>query len=579
MTTLSAVSLVFAGDIHKAVEANDPAKVEKLLQENPDLVNARNDGGATPLHLAAGSNNKAIIKILLDKKADVNARTKQGWSPLHWAAYMDCADAVSMLLDNGANSEGNALNGKTPLQVALLADSKAAVAILVKKTKAVYEDKSVDLPLYEQAEKEKASGNLKQAYEMFDKLVNDDPANEKYNFALAMTCMAMKEYSRAQLAFERVLQRNPANSRANVELALCLMAMGNDAAARAEFEKVRRGIEAKMTEAGQNQIELTKLRSVRNNINSYLDVLRKREKKWNFSGMVNASFFEDDNVNVGPDSDTISIAPIVYGSLSIDQLTVQQSSQPSRSMGYAATVVGSALYDCGDPGQWLWGTTAVGYKNGLDKRREYESFFWQVDTGPKYAKGRVMADIPLRMSHISIDNKSLVDMYGVHPGLVYAYGPAGEWRFATTSDLEMRDYATLNDRDGPFAGIGEMARYYYGENKNSFFMGFSYSHAFAKSAVYESNGTEWQFGTEYKLPWQVTSYGRIKYAKTGYADKEVLSPVDRKDAQRQYTIGLTKMITPWLGMDVNYQWTDNTSSFSLYQYDRQVTSVSMLYIF
>src|SRR4051794_25363959 len=60
-----------------AVRAGDAKTAAKLLSTSPDLVNARDRAGATPLHHAAGFGNIASMKMLLEHGADVNAGNKR----------------------------------------------------------------------------------------------------------------------------------------------------------------------------------------------------------------------------------------------------------------------------------------------------------------------------------------------------------------------------------------------------------------------------------------------------------------------------------------------------------------------
>ncbi|MDD4871254.1 MAG: ankyrin repeat domain-containing protein [Kiritimatiellae bacterium] len=560
---LLVIPALYAAEIHDAVEAGNVVKVQQLLSADATLVNAQNESGTTPLHLAAGLNNTNLVQFLIAKGANIKAATKQGWTALHWAAYLNAADATVLLLAKGADSQVKASDERTPLQIAITENSQDVVAILAKQTTAVYTDKAI-AATYAEAEKARLNGDLKQAYEMFSKLVNNDPANEKYNFALGMTCYAMEEYSRGQFAFERVLQKNPDNGRARVELARCLMGLGQDAAAKKEFKKI---------------LTTNPPAEVKRKIKALITEMEKKVKRWQFSGRVDVMAFDDDNVNVGPDSERISIAPIIFGSQSIDELTVQQTSQPAKSKGYAGSIFAGAVYDAGDPGKWGWGTTAAYYQNQLNDRSQNESLFYQCDTGARYLADRRYWEAPLRVAHISTGNKSLVNMYGIHPAFMYAYGPSGEWRLGTLTSFERRDYSTLDDRDGVYVSAGEMIRHYFGEKKHSVIIGVFLSHDFTKADVYEYNGLEWQFGTEIKLPWQTIAYGRIRNMTSNYAGKELLAPSDRKDTQRQYMMGLSKMITSRWGVDVNYQVTDNTSTFTLYQYDRHVATLSTFCIF
>jgi len=56
--------------------------VKSLLKKSPELVNARNKYGETPLHWAAYRGKTRIAKLLIKKNADINARDTIGDMPL-----------------------------------------------------------------------------------------------------------------------------------------------------------------------------------------------------------------------------------------------------------------------------------------------------------------------------------------------------------------------------------------------------------------------------------------------------------------------------------------------------------------
>jgi ankyrin repeat protein len=190
LIVLLAGSSIHAAEIHTAVEAEDMAKLEQILAGNPDLVNMQDNVGVTPLHYAAGLNNTNLVEYLISKGANVKAASKQGWTPLHWAAHMNAAEVVAQLVAKGADPEAKAIDGKTPLQVAVVENSQAVIAMLAKKTSVVYTDTSLEAS-YQLAQNAITKGDLKQAYELYGKLVNEDPANDNYNFAYGMTCQGI----------------------------------------------------------------------------------------------------------------------------------------------------------------------------------------------------------------------------------------------------------------------------------------------------------------------------------------------------------------------------------------------------
>ena len=91
------------------------ADMTDYLQSGAD-PKARDEGGRTPLHRAAESNeNPAVIEALLDAGADLKARDKDGVTPLHVAAGLNKSPAIiTALLDAGADLKARDKDGETP---------------------------------------------------------------------------------------------------------------------------------------------------------------------------------------------------------------------------------------------------------------------------------------------------------------------------------------------------------------------------------------------------------------------------------------------------------------------------------
>ena len=87
-----------------AVETDDLAKVESLLASGVD-VNARNDGGATALLMAAAYGNGDIVNRLLAAGADPDVGSHRGDSPLASAIQRGRSDIAVALLKHGANPD------------------------------------------------------------------------------------------------------------------------------------------------------------------------------------------------------------------------------------------------------------------------------------------------------------------------------------------------------------------------------------------------------------------------------------------------------------------------------------------
>jgi hypothetical protein len=70
----------------QAVEMGAIEKVRVILDSHPDLVNRRDETGATALHYAAFGGNRPIVQLLIERGAEINARDSRfGATPAGWA--------------------------------------------------------------------------------------------------------------------------------------------------------------------------------------------------------------------------------------------------------------------------------------------------------------------------------------------------------------------------------------------------------------------------------------------------------------------------------------------------------------
>ena len=122
-----------AAPIHRASETGDLAKVQALLEKEPNLVNAKGDNGKVPLHFAAAKGHVDIAALLIAKGGDTNAKDEDGEVPLHLAAANGQVELASLLIAQGADVNARSVGGSTPLRMAAEEGRAQMVSLLVEK--------------------------------------------------------------------------------------------------------------------------------------------------------------------------------------------------------------------------------------------------------------------------------------------------------------------------------------------------------------------------------------------------------------------------------------------------------------
>lgn len=159
-------------NVFEACAAGELPRVQALVEQRPELINAyapdgfqplglaaffghteiveyllgkgaevnspsRNAMRVMPLHSAIANKRTEIVQLLLDRGADVNATQADDFTPLHEAAQNGMLDVIQWLLERGANINPRlSSSGKTPLALAI-EHKQAAVAGLLRQRGAI----------------------------------------------------------------------------------------------------------------------------------------------------------------------------------------------------------------------------------------------------------------------------------------------------------------------------------------------------------------------------------------------------------------------------------------------------------
>jgi hypothetical protein len=90
-------------DISGAAEAGDLAEVQRLVGQDPRLLNARDHIERTPLMRASAEGHVEVVRWLVDRGAALDERTRFGWTALGLASSRGLTPVVRLLIEKGAD--------------------------------------------------------------------------------------------------------------------------------------------------------------------------------------------------------------------------------------------------------------------------------------------------------------------------------------------------------------------------------------------------------------------------------------------------------------------------------------------
>lgn len=120
-------------DFIRAAKSGDADRLRVLLENDPNLLRARDTDGSTGLHCATWKGHQAVVRLLLNAGAEVNIHSNNehwGTTPLHAAAHANQAAIAQMLIDGGADVNARDKEGRTPLDHTNFHKAKAAAKVL-----------------------------------------------------------------------------------------------------------------------------------------------------------------------------------------------------------------------------------------------------------------------------------------------------------------------------------------------------------------------------------------------------------------------------------------------------------------
>ena len=122
--------------LHIAAQHGQLAYMDALIKVDPELVNAHDSYGRTPLHYAIEYGQAEAVKVLLNIETEDAMQVRNGWTALNLASRNGHAEVVNVLLDAkakvGAEGSNDAEKRMEALLLAVQKDHVEVVKIFIK---------------------------------------------------------------------------------------------------------------------------------------------------------------------------------------------------------------------------------------------------------------------------------------------------------------------------------------------------------------------------------------------------------------------------------------------------------------
>ena len=106
---------------------------EHLIAEHPEHINAWDEDGFAPIHVAAKEGHFDILALLLEHGVDVDSRNSRNQTPLSWAAIHGGVNLGQHLLDRGADIDARNDHLMTPLHLVTYNEHVGFVRMLLER--------------------------------------------------------------------------------------------------------------------------------------------------------------------------------------------------------------------------------------------------------------------------------------------------------------------------------------------------------------------------------------------------------------------------------------------------------------
>lgn len=402
-------------------------------------------------------------------------------------------------------------------------------------------------------------GEFQQAYELYIRLLREQPEDDAINLGLARSAAMAGHHYQAVMAYQRLIERYPNTPGLYSEIARSYIALGDRPTAEYYTQRLR---------------ELDK-NLTQQDVDRALDALEKNYTNFHYYGKIRTGFIYDSNANQGPSSNIMNLG--VWNNVIVPEAQGKES---------GAMYVGADIdlsWRMSQNSSWWVVSDAQFYWRGnfnhdLNSTHIRESQWGRIGVGVRHLSDKSMFDVRIKGEIFDYEFYQNISTIGPEATFVYAVSP--NTHLILRGGINQRFYSKDKNRDGVYGWVGPYIRHYLGEQRHYILAGIRYTGGNADRTDYSYNGWEAMTSLTFKLPYRLELSPYVIYGEEYYnGPSTILEREDREDKRWRLGASLIWRINETWSVDLSYQYITNYSKSPLYDYNQNMVTVGVAWNF
>ena len=404
------------------------------------------------------------------------------------------------------------------------------------------------------------AGRTAEAYDYAKPHILANEGEPVFDFWYGLAAVDSGRISEGVFALERAVLSNPNDDRARLELARGYFLLEEDVRARQEFKVV---------------LDHNPPPKVRANIKLFLDQIRLRESQYKTTATayVELGFGYDSNINGAPGDATFN-SPIL-GTLTLNDASLEQGDR------FAEIIAGGQVTHPFAPGKQLqFGFNAASRRHLHEQEFETEQLNAFVAVSFRVDEDRYRVTGQLQEYEVDEDdNRSL---FGI--GLDWQRKLNDRLRVNLSGQVAQLGYPDQNQRDSTLYGFSAGAEYALTPtviSYGSLLAGHEDSHTNtdAARALADRKYVGFNGGLQWRYSARTTFGSSVLLQRSRYAAQNQLLGATRVDDLATLSFTGRWLLTDHWSVNASASITDNTSTLTINDYDRELYRVGLRYEF